>query len=30
MDVLLYEHHVAGEDVDHMAQIARMVPVAPV
>jgi hypothetical protein len=28
MDVLLYEHHVAGEDVDHMAQIARMVPAA--
>jgi hypothetical protein len=28
MDVLLYETHVAGEDVDHMAQIARMVPAA--
>lgn len=26
MDVTLYETHVAGEDVDHMAQIARMVP----
>ena len=25
MDVELYEHHVAGEDVDHMAQIARLV-----
>ena len=26
MDVELYETHVAGEDVDHMAQIARMIP----
>ena len=25
MDVELYEHHVAGEDVDHLAQIARLV-----
>ena len=25
MDVELYEHHVAGEDVDHMAQVARLV-----
>ena len=25
MDVALYEAHVAGEDVDHMAQIARLV-----
>jgi hypothetical protein len=28
MDVQLYETHVAGEDVDHLAQIARMVPAA--
>jgi hypothetical protein len=26
MDVQLYEAHVAGEDVDHLAQIARLVP----
>lgn len=25
MDVELYEHHVAGEDVEHMGQIARLV-----
>jgi hypothetical protein len=28
MDVQLYEAHVAGEDVDHLAQIARLVPEA--
>lgn len=28
MDVQLYEAHVAGEDVDHLAQIARLVPAA--
>ena len=28
VDVQLYETHCAGEDVDHLAQIARLVPAA--